>query len=230
MVRVLWRRAGRDPLGSDRLASGCQKHHYRQFRGGAIADWSEIAKVPRHMVVGLHGLGANERQFDTLLAQDLPDGSVYVRLRAPVVTAAIPTAGSTSCSMPTRSTTTRGRAGCRLRSDHPQEDSRECRQHHVNGYSRAAPLTVAISAPARRCGQRGARFGRAATRADHSRTWPTGPRLRRQQRPLRRPRLARRADRRLAVSARWADLRHYDRPHVISPAMTDDVSQRIRTH
>ena len=36
------------------------------------------------MVVGLHGLGANERQFGTLLALDLPDDSVYVGLRAPV--------------------------------------------------------------------------------------------------------------------------------------------------
>ena len=36
------------------------------------------------MVVGLHGLGTNERQFGTLLALDLPDDSVYVGLRAPV--------------------------------------------------------------------------------------------------------------------------------------------------
>ena len=83
-MRILRARAGRDRLAPGRLVTGSYNHHYRQFRGGLIADWSEAAAAPGHLVVGLHGLGANERQFGTLLELDLPDDSSYVGLRAPV--------------------------------------------------------------------------------------------------------------------------------------------------
>lgn len=84
MPRFLARGPGRDPLGVDRLVSDAGTHHYRQFQGGLLSTWKKTDPAPPHLVVGLHGLGSNEGQFETLLPLDLPDGSMYVGLRAPI--------------------------------------------------------------------------------------------------------------------------------------------------
>ena len=84
MVSLLRRRAGRDVLGAARLVTANHTHHYRQFEGTTLSAWSQSEAVPSRLVVGLHGLGANEQQFATLVDVDLPAGSVYVGLRAPI--------------------------------------------------------------------------------------------------------------------------------------------------
>ena len=84
MLSVLRRRAGRDPLGAARLVTANHTHHYGQFQGAVLAKWSQSEPAPPRLVVGLHGLGANGQQFATLVDLDLPAGSVYVGLRAPV--------------------------------------------------------------------------------------------------------------------------------------------------
>ena len=84
MVSRLRRRAGRDPLGATRLITANFTHYYRQFQGASLSEWSHSDSEPPHLVLGLHGLGANEQQFATLVDLDLPSGSVYVGLRAPI--------------------------------------------------------------------------------------------------------------------------------------------------
>lgn len=233
MVRLLRRRAGRDPLGSDRLVSGSYNHHYRQFRGGLIADWPETATVPRHMVVGLHGLGANERQFGTLLALDLPGDSLYVGLRAPV------DYGRDSYSW----------FDPLLDADQIDYDAvvervadfvLAIRQRTgvsatdttVVGYSQGAPLTVAISA---------LRPDVAANVVLGSGALPPGLATLGPGRPDRAfvgvgnkdPFVD--PDSLAELTAAWGSVtggltvRHYDIPHVMSPAMTNDISQWIDT-
>ena len=232
MVRVLWRRAGRDPLGSDRLVSDSYNHHYRQFRGGAIADWPETATVPPHVVVGLHGLGANERQFATLLALDLPDDSVYVGLRALVGY------GRDSYSWfdplldadhidydPVVERVTDFVLAIRQRTEVGAANTT------VIGYSQAAALTVAISA---------LRPDVAANVVLGSGALPPGLTTLGPGRPDRAFVGVGKKDpfvdpSSLAeLTAAWGSVtggltvRHYDIPHVMSPAMTDDVSRWIR--
>ncbi len=76
------RRRRRDPLGADVLGTTHFDHRFARFDGTATSgDRSDRAVG---LVVGLHGLGANERQFRTLLPLDLDPGWVYVGLRAPI--------------------------------------------------------------------------------------------------------------------------------------------------
>lgn len=55
-----------------------RRYTYLQIAG-------EVGRLgPRgRLVVGFHGLGANERQMETLVPLDVPRGSVYLSLRAP---------------------------------------------------------------------------------------------------------------------------------------------------
>jgi predicted esterase len=232
MMQLLPRRAGRDPLGSDRLVSGNYNHHYRQFRGGAIADWPETTKVPRRMVVGLHGLGANERQFATLLALDLPDNSVYVGLRAPVdygrdaFSWFNPLLDADQITYdPVVERVADFVLAIRQRTGVSATDTT------VMGYSQAAPLTAAISA---------LRPDVAANVVLGSGAQPPGLAALGPGRPDRAfvgvgnkdPLVD--ADSLAELTAAWASVtggltvRHYDIPHVMSPAMTDDISQWIR--
>lgn len=84
MVSLLWWRAGRDALGATRLVTANHTHHYRQFEGTTLSECSQSEAAPPRLVIGLHGLGANEQQFATLVDLDLPAGSVYVGLQAPI--------------------------------------------------------------------------------------------------------------------------------------------------
>jgi predicted esterase len=84
MVSRLRRRADRDSLGATRLITANFTHHYRQFQGKTLSEWSHDQAAPPHLVLGLHGLGANEQQFATLVDLDLAARSIYVGLRAPI--------------------------------------------------------------------------------------------------------------------------------------------------
>ena len=232
MRQLLRRRAGRDPLAADRLVSDSYNHHYRQFRGGAIADWPTIATVPGHLVVGLHGLGANERQFGTLLALDLPDDSLYVGLRAPV------DYGRDSYSWfdPLLDADQIDYAPVVERvADFVLTISDRTGVSATNttvvGYSQAAPLTVAISALRPDIASN---FVLGSGALPHGLTTLSPGRPDRafvgvgNKDPFVDP------DSLAELTAAWASVtggltvRHYDIPHVMSPAMTDDVSQWIR--
>jgi predicted esterase len=82
MTMLFRRRAGRDRLEAERLVTADHTHHHRRFQGRSFAE--ELDSAPPHLVVGLHGLGANEEQLGTLLPLDLPEASVYVGLRASI--------------------------------------------------------------------------------------------------------------------------------------------------
>jgi predicted esterase len=184
------------------------------------------------MVVGLHGLGANERQFGTLLALEFPDDSVYVGLRAPVdygrdsyswfdplLDAAEIDYGPVVGRVADFVLAIRQRTGV------------SATDTTLIGYSQAASLTVAISA---------LRPDVAANVALGSAALP--PRL-----ATIGPGLPDRGfvgvgnldpfvdpDSLAELISAWESVtggltvRHYDIPHVMSPAMTDDVSQWIR--
>ena len=182
--------------------------------------------------MGLHGLGANERQFATLLALDLPDDSVYVGLRAPV------DYGRDSYSwfdplldadqidyapvverVADFVLTIRHRTGV------------SATNTTVVGYSQAAPLTVAISALRPDIASN---FVLGSGALPHGLTTLSPGRPDRafvgvgNKDPFVDP------DSFAELTAAWASVtggltvRHYDIPHVMSPAMTDDVSQWIR--
>ena len=55
-----------------------RRYTYLQIAG-------EVGRLGPHgrLVIGFHGLGANERQMETLVPLDVPRGSVYLSLRAP---------------------------------------------------------------------------------------------------------------------------------------------------
>jgi predicted esterase len=232
MLRLLRRRAGRDDLASGRLVTGSYNHHYRQFRGGLIADWSETEAAPSLLVVGLHGLGANERQFDTLLELDLPDDSLYVGLRAPV------DYGRDSYSwFDPRLDADQidyepvvGRVADFVQALQLMTGARAT-DTTVVGYSQAASLTVAISA---------LRPDVADNVVLGSGALPPGL-------PALGPGRPDRAfvavgdkdpfvdpDSLAELTAAWESvtagltIRYYDIPHVMSPATADDVSQWIR--
>ena len=231
MGRLLRRRAGRDPLGADLLVSGRHTHCYRQFRGRALAEWSETESPPPHLVVGLHGLGANEQQLGTLLGLDLPVGSVYVGLRAPVEY------GRESFSW----------FDPLLDAEHidyrPEVDrvadfvsALRDRTHGtvaattIVGYSQGAALTVAVSS---------LRSDAAANIVLGSAAVPPGLLALGPGRPDRAFVAVGKKDSfvdadslaelttGLGALSGGLTVRHYDIPHVISPAMTDDISQWI---
>ena len=184
------------------------------------------------MVVGLHGLGANERQFGTLLALDLPDDSVYVGLRAPV------DYGRDSYSWfdplldadqidydPVVARVADFVLTIRQRTGVSANDTT------VIGYSQAASLTVAMSA---------LRTEVAANVVLGSGALPPGLATLGPGRPDRGfvgvgnkdPFVG--PDSLEELISAWGSVtggltvRRYDIPHVMSPAMTNDVSQWIR--
>ncbi len=233
MGRLVRRRAGRDPLGSDRLVSGSYNHHYRQFHGAALIEWPESEHAPPHLVVGLHGLGANDRQFGTLLPLGLPLGSVYVGLRAPI------DYGREAFSWfdPTLDAE---HIDYRPVVDRVADFVEALRERTgagadittIVGYSQAAPLTVALSA---------LRPDVAANIVLGSAALPPGLLALGHGRPDRA--LVCVGDKDPFVEAEslaelangWEPLvggltvRRYDVPHVMSPAMTNDISQWIDT-
>ena len=184
------------------------------------------------MVVGLHGLGANERQFGTLLPLNLPDDSLYVGLRAPV------DYGRDSYSWfdplldadqldhdPVVERVADFVLAIRQRTGVSATDTT------VIGYSQAAPLSVAMSA---------LRPDVASNVVLGSGALPPGLTTLGSGRPDRAfvgvgdkdPFVD--PDSLAELTAAWASLtggltvRHYDIPHVMAPAMTNDVSRWIR--
>lgn len=231
MVSLLRRRAGRDPLGAARLVTSNHVHHYRQFQGEPLSEWPQSAPPPAHLVVGLHGLGANELQFGTLVDLGLPAGSVYVGLRAPIAYGREAFSWFDplldAADIDYRPTVDRvadfvlelGRlTGARQTST------------TVIGYSQAAPLAVAVSA-LRPDAAAGIVLGSAAL--------PPGLAALGPGRPERALVCVGEKDPFVEtgsldeLTAAWASLTggltvgHYDVPHVMSPAMTDDISQWI---
>ena len=233
MVSLLRRRAGRDALGATRLVTANHTHHYRQFQGTVLAEWSQSEAAPPHLVVGLHGLGANEQQFATLVDIDLPAGSVYVGLRAPI------DYGREAYSWfdPLLDAEhidyepTVDRVADFVFELHDRTNASRTATTII-GYSQAAPLAVAISA---------LRPDVAANIVLGSAALPPGLLALGHGRP----------DRALVcvgdkdpfvetgslveLAPGWEPLvgglnvRHYDVPHVMSPAMTNDISQWIDT-
>lgn len=233
MVSLLRRRAGRDGRGAARLLTAIHTHHYCQFEGTTLSEWSKSEAAPSRLVVGLHGLGANEQQFATLVDLDLPDGSVYVGLRAPIdygreayswfdplldaehIDYESTVSRVADFVLELRDRTNAGRTATT-----------------IIGYSQAAPLAVAISA---------LRPDVAANIVLGSAALPPGLLALGHGRPDRA--LVCVGDKDPFVEAEslaelangWEPLvggltvRRYDVPHVMSPAMTNDISQWIDT-
>lgn len=84
LARVRTATTGRDRDGSDRLVTGRFTHRVAVFQGPPVDRWALDGAAVDRLVVGLHGLGADERQFATLLDLDLPPGALYLGLRAPI--------------------------------------------------------------------------------------------------------------------------------------------------
>ena len=233
MVSVLRRRAGRDALGAARLVTAKHTHYYRQFEGTTLSEWSQSEPVPPRLVVGLHGLGANEQQFATLVDLDLPAGSVYVGLRAPLdygreaYTWFDPLLDAEHIDYEP----TVGRVADFIFELHNRTNSGRTTTTII-GYSQAAPLAVAISA---------LRPDVAANIVLGSAALPPGLLALGHGRPDRAlvcvgdkdPFVE--AESLAELTAGWELLTggltvsHYDVPHVMSPAMTTDISEWIDT-
>lgn len=89
LARLRSRRPGRVPTVPGRRPAlgqlrGRHTHHVAVLSGPTIGEWGAGGPPLARLVVGLHGLGADERQFATLLPLELPVRTLYVGLRAPL--------------------------------------------------------------------------------------------------------------------------------------------------